>query len=292
MAKKKSMKMSADDDLNGLSQLAGVKKKSPARKTTEKPVLKVSHEVEEKVKRWIPRKILFDAIKKQEERAKAEMQPELRSLYLDLLWENKNQPDNPRVVIYNEDGQVDMDMIFIVQDRFTFSVPEIDDDTQNVAKQQKAALVELLVTGGLSVSNAKNLVENEIICRDPELSIPLTSLLKGFQDGKKFEESNEVQKSAAEKLLATLSRGVPLKLSDEERGSLLIRTPVKPVVKSGLMERLAAYADTREDLDVILDVFTPVLSSSSTDFGKSDEPAVKRARLTEMASKILDLTIT
>ena len=81
--------------LSALSKLGGTKKPTAAKAKPSHPRLPLTPEAKEKVRVWIPAKILFDHFEKFKKNVEGEMDELVKDLFYRGWWDNRSFPDNP-----------------------------------------------------------------------------------------------------------------------------------------------------------------------------------------------------
>jgi len=267
-------KASAADLLAGLSGKAPTKKPAAA-KAKERPVLALSDEVKALYAEYAPAKELWDVLDARLKSLKGELNPELFTAWVALMWQKKTLPSNPNIEVKNENDVLDCKGMFIVQERIKVQIPDNNDPTGSV--------VELLVKSGVGQAEAEELV-NEEIDFTPQTGLrPFNELVSGhYEAEREFVEATAAEQAVGQKLLEFVTNN----LSPEEQALVLLNTP-KTVVKKGFLTRVCKYAHTQEQLAAILQVLVPVVQNKGAKFGVSDTPVTKTQRLVEYTGTII-----
>ena len=269
--------------LSKLAALVGTKKVTAASKKPSHPRLPLTNEAREKVKAWIPAKILFDHFEEYKKNVEGEMDKLVKDLFYRGWWDNKSFPDNPTLNIETDDGRADMEAMFVFQERFRVGIPEGDDP--------EAAMVNLLVSTGLSHPNASKLVAQELVIAEDK-SINLTALLSGKKIGKTWVNPSPIEKSAAEKLISLITGETTEPLNEAEIHALIVTTDYKCTVKPGFLERAHTYCDTYDQLKGLMElVFHPVVSHRGAKFGISEALEDRKNRIIGCAADILGVAL-
>ena len=129
------------------------------------------------------------------------------------------------------------------------------------------AVVSKLVGIGLLESDARRLVENEMVF-ESSVNIPLSQLFYGKRVGRKWQMPTAVESSAATKLLTYMQMGEGEPLTDEEQAVLTLTITRKVLVKGngdGFLERAGDYCKSEKVLERLLtQVITPASSYTGT----------------------------
>jgi translation initiation factor 1 (eIF-1/SUI1) len=184
-------------------------------------------------------------------------------LYLDLVWESKTQPENPKLCSKNAAGSPDCEAMYVIQDKY-----KVQGDSSKV-------VVDALVAAGLQEADAKRLVEAELDFT-PAYTINLGGLLKGDPD----------QKAIAEKIIGWVKGKEVKPLSAEEvKQAIVVGAQVE--VKGDFICRVCNYARKREDLAAIFNVIQPIEVVRGVKYAISDALDAKTQRLIKKASDII-----
>jgi len=274
---------SAKSALSNLAALGGTKKVTAAAKKPSHPRLPLTPDARDKVKAWIPAKILFDHFEEYKKNVEGEMDKLVKDLFYRGWWDNKSFPDNPTLNIEDDNGRADMEAMFVFQERFRVQIPEGDDP--------EASMVNLLVQVGLSHPNATKLVSQELVIAEDK-SINLTALLQGKKVGKTWVNPSPIEKSAAEKLISLITGDSTEPLNEAEIHALIVTTDFKVTVKPGFLERAHTYCDTFDQLKGLMElVFHPVVSHRGAKFGISEPLEEKNQRMIGEAAAILGVAL-
>ena len=274
---------SAKSALSALSKLGGTKKVSAAKAKPSHPRLPLTPEAKEKVKTWIPAKILFDHFEKYKKNVEGEMDELVKDLFYRGWWDNKSFPDNPTLNIEDDNGRSDMEAMFVFQERFRVQIPEGDDPNQ--------AMIDLLVSVGLNKANATRLVASELVIAE-EKTINLTGLLQGRKVGKTWVNPSPIEQSAAEKLIALITGESTDPLNEAEIHALILSTDYKCTVKPGFLERAVTYCENFDSLKSMVElVFHPVVSHRGAKYGISEALETRNQRIIGEAAAILGVAL-
>ena len=268
-----------------LAALKGKKKPTAKSNKSDRPTLELTPSAIEAVRVWVPAKILADHFDEHLKNAKALLDDEIFDLYLKAMWDAKSQPANPALKVNDDQGHPDMEGMFVVMEKFSVQVPEIDDENDD-RDSVSAKMIAQFVRCGVNAAKATQLVANEFIIRE-EKYIALTELMEGKKKGKEFVPPTTIGKAAAEKLIFAIAMNQPLNLTDEEREALIVTTSFLVSVKGGFLNRVCTYCDNFDQLKSIVKLLVkPVLSHRGAKIvnGSLEE---KNCRLIGCAADIL-----
>ena len=276
----RSMGPSPADLMKMFAKTATVKK--PAAK--DRAELELTPEAVDLVKDWVPGKILGDVFAENLKNAQAALDQVLFPLYVKVMWNSKSQPQNPKLVVKKDNGQNDMEGLFMVMEKLMISAPDTSDGSD-----PKEAFVTVLVSIGLQEPDARRLVEDELAF-EPTMNIPLSELFYGKKVDGKWQSPTAIQSSAVAKLLTYMQMGESEPLTDEEKAVLTVVTSTNKVTvkSSGFLERAVGYCKSEDVLLKLLTlVIKPTLVHKSAKFGVSDSSDDKNRRLGEIAFGVL-----
>ena len=255
-----------------LASLAGKGQKVVTKKkSAERPVLDMDAEFKQLFADYAPTRVVADVMMAKAEALKAEVNEAAMKAWVANLWRNKSQPKNPVLRTTNEDGRVDCESMFVVQNRFSVQIPDPDDAANSIAQFLRDS----------EVAKPDDLVENELDV-SPQVGLrPFNELVSGHYEDKEFVDSSPEEKAVGEKLLKFV-----MSLDDDEK-ELVLRTTPKIKVKPGFFERVTSYCGTREELEKVMAIFKPVVQNKNAKFGMSDTPVDRINRLLNKASEVL-----
>lgn len=269
-AKPAVAKPAAKGGIRGLfNKLADMGKKKGAEskvKTSDRPVLHLTPEVEQQFRRVAPAKVLFDRLESYVDTETGVLKDMLRQAYFQVFWASKTKPQNPALVAKGEDGKPDCTGIFMLVGKW-----RVEELTCKRNESPEDAFVRTLVeVVGLDEGKAEDLVHTELDFV-PSISIPITALEGG---------DDEIAKTASQKLaLYLVGESESLELDDEERASLIV-VQAKVKVLDGFLDRLCTYCDDPNQLETILTtLIKPEWHCKSFKFGVSDADQVRLDRL-------------
>jgi hypothetical protein len=145
-------------------------KAAAAKKQDDRASIVLEGEQGETFRSWVPAKLLFDQFESRTKQLSDEVKEVSVALWTDILWKQKNQPQNPRLVVKNEQGKEDCEAVFTVSERYTVNTPDVPEDST-----VEEAFANLLVeaSGEQWLPQATKLVEEELKFI-PDVSLPLT----------------------------------------------------------------------------------------------------------------------
>ena len=270
------------------SKKAKPKTKKVAKK--DRPKLPITPDLEEKLKSYAPLKRLTDLLEARRKQEAKDLGEAIWQHYIDFLWQKQKAPETPKIEARDENGKVDCQAQYMVQQglKIKINLPPMDED-DDAAEVFVAALVDQ----GVSEDDARNFVESELDLT-PQWSIPITTLCAG---------DDPQLKNAAEKLFLwlqgededgnELDDDAPLVLDASEKAALgeyvneEAVTDPKLVDPSNFLDRVCNYFSTNDDIAAVLSMVTPTHFLSRTEFGVSSSEAEKTARLKEQANEIV-----
>lgn len=283
-------------------QRAKVKPNTKAVKDSDRAVIEIDEETQQKFIDFACSKEIFDLVEAQKTAQSKDVAAAVYEKFVDVLWRSKSQPQNPAIKA-TSGGRLDAEGQFIVSggSKIKINMPETMED-----EQPEEALVRGLIELGLPQSNAERLVNTEVSFV-PQWSLSFTDLMRGEVKSGKINPATPTQMSASEILFCAINGedldgnevdGVGrLKLlsSITADGWFALQTNVKgrtsyfPTLVDGpdFLDRVCNYADSREDLSAILTVFTPVYYCSRVKFAVSDSAEGKKERMLEEAEAII-----
>lgn len=281
------------------------KPNTKAVKADERPVIDIDEETQRRFVDFAAAKELFDLVEAEKSTLSKEVSRSVYDKFVDALWHAKSQPQNPAIKVKNSLGKVDAEGQFIVQggSKIKVNMPEVGEE-----EQPEDALVRALTDLGLPYASAENLVGTEVSFV-PQWSLNFTDLLRGEVKEGKIVPPTDTQLSAAEALFCVLngedaegnrldSKGrFDLLKSISENGWQALNENVEGhttyfptlVDSANFLDRVCNYASSREELDAILTVFTPVYFCSRVKFAVSDSAEGKTERLLDEAKSILNV---
>lgn len=217
--------------------------------------------------------------------------------WAELLWKNKEQPDNPRVIIKKKDAAGNStpmeDMKCLLQVKFrTAGLQTVLPDAAKLpeGKTVEEVLIETLTSAvvGLSEVNAKKFVAAEVEINDK------VQLFKSFDE--LYYSEDPTEKSIGTKLLVyfqTRSEAKktekkkgkkteelpPLKFLTEEEFDMLLVTKQEVTMKDGLFQRIHTYCQSVDEVRKLITYIKATIQVANFEFGISDEPKDRIARM-------------
>jgi hypothetical protein len=261
-------------------------------KADERPTLVLTLDDEAKVIKLIEVATLTDELNPLLTQHKKQVGDLLFGLWLDAMWKERKQPENPRVIIKKRDaaGKVTVleDMRCMLQVKFReAALQTVLPDAATLPDDQ--TLVELLIKTltdeniGLTPENARKFVNDEIVITDRvQLCKPLDQL---------YYSTDPKEKSLGTKLLTYINardgdkKKLPL-LTEEEATQLLVTKQIVSL-KDGVGERACMYARSIDELRKLLIFIRPVIQVAGFEFGISDEPKERLDRMKNMVTTYL-----
>lgn len=284
---------------------AKAKPNTKAVRADERPVVELDTETQHRFVDFAAAKELFDLVEAEKSTLSKEVSRSIYEKFVDALWHAKSQPQNPAIKVKNSVGKLDAEGQFIVQggSKIKVNMPEVGED-----EQPEEALVRALTDLGLPHASADSLVGAEVSFV-PQWSLNFTDLLRGEVREGKIVPPTDTQTNAAEALFCVLngedaegnrldSKGrLELLKSISEDGWKALNENVEGhtsyfptlVDSANFLDRVCNYASSREELDAILTVFTPVYFCSRVKFAVSDSAEGKTERLLDEAKSILNV---
>lgn len=283
----------ADDLLNQIAKKAVRKKVEPKQKN--EVVWYPEANLENAVVRLIEAGYVADMLKPVLESRKSLVGEKLLELYINKMWETKQQPDNPRIVIRKKGSETrDMAFMFLVKfrkDALKKDLPSIDVDEENeeeVPTPHELLANLLLESVGLSEANIKKItdpVSGEFqIVEDIDLIAPFNVL---------YYSDNPVHKSAATKLLTYLNspiqkgkKKIELEPFTDKEKEVVSKTQ-SLVMKEGFLQRVVGYCDTIDQLRDLLKFVKVSLVCQNFEYSIGDEPTERNKRLEKAVQEML-----
>ncbi len=270
-------KVSPADMLKMLGGSKPAVKTAPASKN--RPEVKLTHEAEKTMRGFAPAKELFDHFESHLDNLKSEVKELVFPLYVDTMWSQKSQPANPAIKVSREsDGKPDIESVYIVQEKYKVNADSAD------------AATKLLIDLGVPPTDAVRLVENELDF-SPFVGIRLEEMVRGHKVADGWIEATEAEQALATKIMQWYNGDGTVKPPTPEEQQLGLEVKPNCRVKSGFLERVAGYAQTKEQLSAIFKVIAPVAFAKGGKFGISDSLDEKNTRLLQEAAKILGTSL-
>lgn len=272
--------------LGQLAALAPTTAKPKAGKPS-KWELPLTPEARADAERWLNGKSVLEPVEKRVENAKNEFIEYALDVMAQKLFDNKNKPSNPLVVLY-KDGTKTVDHQFQVTmtDKFKYRFPEVPDGTD-----PRDHFIEVFKNVGLHPNDAEKLVDNELDFNPITGFKTLTELLEGhYGEGREWIEASAEYKAAGQKFAALLlwdgSGDVPEALTPEEK-AVVVQRSAGMQVKAGFYDRVATYCQSKDQLLGVFKVIQPIIYPAYAKFAVSDTETDKTRRKIEAAADIL-----
>ena len=257
----------------------------------DRPKLPIPESLQDKYRKYAPLKAATDLFVTKNKQAAKELNAEIWEYYLDFLWKKQKAPETPVIEVRGEDGKVDCQGQFMVQQgsKIRIKTPPMDEG-DDIAD----AFVSALTNQGVDEDDARNFVEAELDLTQ-EWTIPITTLASG---------DDESAKSAAEKVFLwlqvededgnELDDDASLVLDADEKAALAEYVDENAVSKPKLvdalsfLDRVCNYFSSHDDIIAVLSTMAvPDHFMSRTEFGVNSSEPDKTRRLQEEAVKII-----
>ena len=223
---------------------------------------------------WYPDKVLADVFKSNMDNAKEGLNNGLFTAWVHNMWQQKTQPQNPKIQATNAAGQVDIESTYIVQEIFKVqatSIAEFATQLQNM--DVPAPVIEAITSSG------------EVDFTPFVTTRDIKEMVKGRQEGEAWIEATPAEKDVATKLLTFIKT-----LTPEEQG-LILKREADVNIKKGFLNRLPNYVQSEEQLAKVLMVVKPTAYPKGAKFGVSDSITERNTRLVAAASEILGAAV-
>lgn len=220
--------------------------------------------------------------------------------WTEALWNGKARPANPSITL-TKDGKPDCTAIFQIKDRSTVGNPfPVEEDDESLEDTFKRGFKQIFQNGGVAEQQAEEmadkLVDNEFLL-SPDVSVNLKKLLVGDFEGigknRRWVDATDDQKAIGAKIISLLQRRPDdvhpdgenelVLLTDEEMSQCLVQKDVMQV-KKGLLERIAGYVNSLDQLRAVLAIVKPTPVFQPVKFAVSDSPQQVNNRLLEYAT--------
>jgi hypothetical protein len=238
------------------------KNRTPSVKAAkpEKVEIELTGSVGEAFDNWIAASIAAEICQSRKTIDGSQVDEHLFNKFVEQLYQQKFQPENPKV------SHGDNGANWQVQARF---------------KVQVKTSEELAEKLGEAIDNGEQLIAQEVDCTAETTLRPFNELAIGHYVGKDFVEATEKEQSVAKKLMQFIQ-----KLSDDEQ-DLILRHEDKMKVKPGFFDRVASYCTSIDDLKVVLSLIQPVHFLSHAKFAQEATPVERHELLIESVKNIL-----
>lgn len=262
-----------------LKLMAGSKPATPKPASKSRPEVKLTPEATVTMRNFAPAKELFDHFESHLDNLKAEVKELVFPLYVDTMWSQKSQPANPAIKVSREsDGKPDIESVYIVQEKY-----KVNADSEDTA-------IKLLVDLGVPPTDAARLVSNELDF-SPYVGIRLEEMVRGHKAGDGWIDASDAEQALATKIMQWYNGDKTVEPPTQAERELGLEIKPNCRVKSGFLERVAGYAQTKDQLSAIFKVITPVAFAKGGKFGISDSLDEKNTRLLQEAAKILGTSL-
>lgn len=286
-----------------LSLAARFAKKSRPTTTTikkeDRAQMSIPAELAKRYAEYAPTKAIFDLFDSRNKTEKRGLNEDLWTEWIKLLWSKKSQPQNPKIVVKNENGEVDCEGMFQITtgSKIKINMPPVGDD-----EEPDEVFVAALIDLGVEAQDAIDLVEREVDFI-PIWNVNLTTLMHGAFGGD-FSPATDDDKSGGEPLFLALmgenEEGEELDAAGRaevlasipEEGWSAIQEHINGHTKCGVqlvdpgsfLDRVCGYAHSEDQLASILSMITPLYFMTRTKAFVSDDPAAKVDRLISEAA--------
>ena len=206
-----------------------------------------------------------------------ELKSHLWDQFLEAWFEAGSKPSNPKVQTL-VGKRVDCSAIFQVRATFKVQAPEDHSSA-------RGAVLEALRNVGFEDDIADDIFDENIEIEIETGLRPFNELVQGKwvtgKGGKEFIEATDVERSAAQKLLALVTNADKAKpLTNEER-AVVLHKQTRYIVKAGFMERAATYCDSVDELRKLLTVIKPGEALSHVKFAATESEENRCQRIVE-----------
>ena len=271
-------KQKPDDLLGALNAQIGGDSKPKGKAKPARPELKLLEATQDLLIELAGITEVYNIVEQRKSVLSDEFKSQTWEQFTDHWFAVGSRPKNPKV--QHEDSQG----IFQLKAMFKVVVPE-DGDVDDALK---AAGFEEKVRDKIIEENVDHVTET-----GPR---PFNELLHGHyisgEGGRQFIEANEVEQSAAKKILAFMTADGGKKVSVEpltaEERMAAITKSEKYVVKAGFMERAAAYCKNAAQLRALLTIIKPQVAVSHMKFAEKASGREKIERIQAVFNALFD----
>lgn len=262
------------------------------QKKQEQWVMRPTAKYAEMLTEYCCNKAIVKPFDEQNEKLKAKLLDACFEGYLKRWWADRVRPSNPIVQALNDEGLVDSQVLFVLNDKFNININNPQQESEfNVEWAQKAA-VAALVNSGLTKSKAQKFVEMEIECTITTHFLTLSEMMEGrVSVGRKKIPPSASTLEAGRKLLLFMNwngKTKDIEAFTEEEISAITYNRLAWVPRPSMLERIFNYAKSIDEMKSILSVFSPVLTIRSEEFAVSDSADKRKKRLIEAAESLLN----
>jgi hypothetical protein len=203
--------------------------------------------------------------------------------FLKKWWLEKTRPSNPLVQTIDDEGLVDSQCIFVLNDKFNINIQGPQENSQFTPDWAREAAVSALVNAGFAKAKAAKFVEMEIEAVVETHFLTLTEMMEGHVGAgrRKIPPSADTQEAGRKMLLFLNWNGKNKSiesLSNEEINAITYNK-VSWIPRPSILERIFNHAKNLDDLKAILSVFSPVLTIRSEDYAVSADHKDRQKKL-------------
>jgi hypothetical protein len=207
--------------------------------------------------------------------------------YLNRWKTDQSRPSNPLVQILNDEGVVDCQLLFILNDKFNVNIVGPQETSEFNEDWATKAAIDALTNAGLTKAKATKFVEMEIDCAITCHFLTLSEMMEGhIGTGRRRIPPSASTQEAGRKMLLFLNwsgKSKNIEPLTEDEINAITYNKVSWIPRPGMLERVFNYAKSLEELKIILSIFSPVLSIRSEEFGVSDTNTSRNNRLSVAA---------
>jgi hypothetical protein len=216
-----------------------------------------------------------------------ELKDQLWKKFTENWFTQKVKPGNPKIVSKLNGRE---DCVAIYQIKAVFTVKAVPDHPS-----ARGAVTTALELVGIHPEVANRIYDENIDVEIITALRPFNELAHGRYvsgvGGREFVPATEVQKSAANKLLAVATGAADASpLTNEERNEAIIRES-RYVVKAGFMERAVNYCQTVDQLRKLLTVIEPQPALSGVKFAAASSETEQATRTLNVMRELLGLEV-
>lgn len=256
-------------------------------KKQEQWVMRLGHGKAKLLQQFCLNKAIVAPFNQEAEEIKSKLIDACFDGYLTRWWADQTRPSNPLVQVLNDEGLVDSQLLFILNDKFNVNIVGPQESSEFNEEWATKAAIGALTNAGLTKSKATKFVEMEIECAVTCHFLTLSEMMEGHVGvgRKRIPPSAETQE-AGRKMLLFLNWSGKSKhiepLTEEEINAITFNK-VSWIPRPGMLERVFNYAKSLDELKAILSIFAPVLTIRSEEFAVSDTATNRNKRLSSNA---------
>ena len=166
--------------VDALAMLKNLAKPGAAKSTkkADRNSFELTEDLGEVLRNWVPAKILFDRFDAHAKNLGIELKEGVFKLWMEQLWGNKAQPQNPKLSVDNDNGKIDCEGMFVVMEKYQVTVPDAGD------KSVEEAFVDVLVEMA-NDEDAQKAIEGlngKEFDKGAEVSMPIGQMIPGFNE--------------------------------------------------------------------------------------------------------------